>query len=109
MTNLNATVLGALAVASKAFGVWFVFWAIRRKGEFDHPLNRNAKLVRWTIVVASFAATAQLRRPDAWAYRSIALTIGLAFYCWPNFAYHLTNLVGRRETKPLNYESEVNE
>ncbi len=87
-------VSGAYSVGAKALGVWFVFWAIRRKGEFDYELTRNAKLVRWAVVGIAFALVAEFTRIGFDAARISALVIGLAFLCWPNFAYHLVSIFG---------------
>jgi hypothetical protein len=88
--KLQATISGSLAVAAKSFGIWFVSWAIRRKGEFDYKLDRTARLTRWSIVAISFAVVT--RFPSLSLPRALSLTVGLAFLVWPNFAYHLTNL-----------------
>jgi chromate transport protein ChrA len=96
ITDQTGIISGALGIAAKAFGVWLISWAIRRKGEFDYPLDWIAKLVRWLVVVIAFAITAQFRPSDCWLCRSIALTIGLAFLCWPNLAFHLTKLFRRQ-------------
>jgi hypothetical protein len=100
--ELRQLMMGALAVGAKAFSLWLVAWAIRRKGEFDYKLDWVAQLVRWPIVAVSFAAAWRFRIPESWAYRSVALIIGLAFLCWPNFAYHLANLFRRRNSTPQN-------
>jgi hypothetical protein len=93
LDKLDATLSGALAVAAKALGIWFVVWGIRRKGEFDYKLDGIAQLLRWLIVAACFAAVANFSKPSA--QRATALTLGLAFFVWPNFAYHLRNLFRR--------------
>ena len=79
----------------KALGVWFIFWAIRRKGEFDHKLDTKSQIVRWAIVVLAFVLMAEFSNQGLTAPRILALVIGLAFLCWPNFAYYLTNPFGK--------------
>lgn len=96
LDKLDATLSGALAVAAKALGIWFVAWGIRRKGEFDYKLDGIGQLLRWLIVAASFAVVANFPKPSA--PREIALALGLAFFVWPNFAYHLRNLFKRGGT-----------
>lgn len=41
--------------AAKIACIWLSVWAIRRKAEADYPLDRSARLVRWTVVAAGFA------------------------------------------------------
>lgn len=93
LDKLDATLSGALAIAGKSFGIWFVAWAIRRKGEFDYRLDRITQLLRWVIVAVSFAVVTNFPKPSV--PRAIALTVGLAFLAWPNFAYHLRNFFRR--------------
>lgn len=78
------------SVATKATGIWFIFWAIRRKGEFDRELDRTDQVVRWIVVLVSLGLVTYLIGKDSTGIRIVALIIGLGFLCWPNFAYHLT-------------------
>jgi hypothetical protein len=75
--------------------IWFVFWAYRRRYELDEKLDRRAKLVRWSIVGVCYVLGC-LPGPRFGPAKAVALVVGLAFFCWPNFAYHLTNWFRRR-------------
>jgi hypothetical protein len=68
-----------------SLSVWFVFWAIRRKSESDERLDTSAQIVRWTVVVLSYALTFVPQPELAWV-RITFLLIGLAFVAWPNLA-----------------------
>lgn len=95
-----------LNVGLQAFGLWLSSWAIRKRGEFDRELDRPAKIVRWGIVILSFAIVGQLPGPGHATTRIVALGLGLALLCWPNFAYHLT-LQGRRNLAGSNKTQET--
>jgi hypothetical protein len=75
----------------KSLGIWIVVWAIRHKFEWDYKLSITAMTVRWTVVTFCYVllATGLL---NSGAVRLCVLAAGLCFLCWPNFAYHLTNL-----------------
>jgi hypothetical protein len=85
--------------SAKIACIWFSVWAIRRKAEVDYPLDRSARLVRWLAVAAGFAAGYYVPGSDLWYLRVAGGFLGLAFLCWPNFAYHLTNFF-RRGNEP---------
>ena len=74
--------------------IWFVFWAYRRKYEVDAKLDRRAKIVRWSVVGLCFAL-ASLPGPRLGPAKGIAMLVGLVLFCWPNFAYYLTNFFRR--------------
>lgn len=87
--------LGAIA----GFGsLWFISWAIRRKGEFDYPLDLTGKIVRWVLAVALLGAFQYF--PGGSSPRGILLLCGLAFLAWPNLAYHLTRFLRRCRVLP---------
>ena len=73
-------------------GVWFIAWAIRKRGEFDIKLTKLEQLVRWLVVAICFALTLlpgqQLAIP-----RVIAGLTGMCFVAWPNLAHHLSVLL----------------
>jgi hypothetical protein len=76
--------------------MWFVAWAIRRRGELDHQLDVTAKTIRW-VVVALFLGL-PVQAPQLVTSPNIRLslgTIGVAFLVWPNFAYYLTRVLRR--------------
>jgi hypothetical protein len=76
--------------------VWFVVWAIRRKGELDYKLDGTAKGIRWLIVLLFLGTAVQapwLLNPPS--VRLCVGFIGLGFLVWPNLAYHLTGLLRR--------------
>lgn len=99
--EVNSVLTNSINILAKALGVWFIFWSIRRKGEFDLPLDVVAATLRWIIVLLSFGIAGQMVGSARIVPRSILLIIGLAFLCWPNFAYHLTKLFrrDRRQSK----------
>ena len=71
--------------------LWFISWAIRRKGEFDYPLDFTGQVVRWVLVVVLLGAMTYF--PGLSAPRLILLLGGCAFLAWPNFAYHATRFL----------------
>ncbi len=77
------------ALSAKIACIWLSVWAIRRKSEVDYPLGTSAQWIRWIVVLLGF--TVAYFAP----FKSLRLASGftaLAFLCWPNLAYHLTNL-----------------
>jgi hypothetical protein len=48
-------------------------------------------------VVVGFAVGYYMPKPEFWYVRVAGGFLGLAFLCWPNFAYHLTNVFRRGE------------
>ena len=83
-------------LVEKSLGIWFVFWAIRRKADWDYKLSGTAKAIRWTVVGTGYVLGAGLPGP-AVARLAPGLT-GICFLCWPNLAYHLTSLFVERPT-----------
>ncbi len=77
----------------KSLGIWLACWAIRHKAKWDYRLSSTAGLTRWGFVGAGYILAVTM--PIA-ALRVTTLLIGLAFLCWPNLAYHLTNLFSQR-------------
>ena len=77
-------------LVEKSIGIWFVFWAIRRKAGVDYRLSGTAKAVRWTVVGAGYVLGAGLPGPAV--ARVVPGLTGICFLCWPNLAYHLSNL-----------------
>lgn len=86
----------ASVLAQAGISLWFVVWAIRRKGEMDEKLDRPSKVVRWVIVYSGWILMSIPGR-FFWLPRAIAGALSLAFLCWPNFAYHLTKSVRRHK------------
>ena len=74
----------------KSLGIWFVTWAIRYKADWDYKLSGSAKGVRWAVVAIGYLLAASLPGPAP--MRLVPGLLGICFLCWPNFAYHLTNL-----------------
>jgi hypothetical protein len=91
---LNNTISYLSALVAGAVSIWFFFWPYRRKYELDHKLDRTAKTVRWSIVVAGFGI-ALLPGPELKIVRIAAGIVLVAFLAWPNFAYHLAWLFRR--------------
>ena len=81
------------------FGVWLFFWAIRRKGDFDYPLESSTQVLRWCVVGLAVFLTL-VHAPEFRGLRIAAALLGLAFWCWPNFAYHLARLFGWQKPRP---------
>src|SRR5258708_39031646 len=74
--------------------VWFVAWAIRRRGEFDYELDTTAKFIRWLVAITCLGTATQL--PQLLNPPSLRVCVafaGLGFLVWPNFAYYLTKLL----------------
>jgi hypothetical protein len=88
-TQLLFSQLGFLL--EKSLGIWFVVWAIRHKYKWDYKLSSMAKAVRWAVVTVCYLLLATGILGVA-AVRLFVLAVGLCFLCWPNFAYHLTNI-----------------
>jgi hypothetical protein len=79
--------------SAKIACLWLSVWAIRRKSEADYPLDGSAQLVRWTAVVVGFAIGYYVPGQEFGGYVRVAgAFLALGFLCWPNFAYHLSNL-----------------
>jgi hypothetical protein len=87
------------ALSAKIAGVWLSVWLIRRKGEFDYPLDGTARIVRW-VAVGVFFLIGYVRGAQLGYVRLASAALGLGFLCWPNFAYRLTNLFRRGDPKP---------
>ena len=88
---MDILIEGMMWGLGKAAGLWLIFWSIRRRGEFDEKLDSYAQGLRWSLVLGSFALLTQFPR---FGYpRATLLLIGLAFLCWPNFAFHLSNVL----------------
>jgi hypothetical protein len=83
--------------SAKIACIWLSVWAIRRKSEIDYPLDQPARVVRWLTVAVGFAVGYWVPGSELWYLRVVGAFVGLAFLCWPNFAYHLTNLFRRRD------------
>jgi len=77
------------------------FWAIRRRGEFDYELDLMGKIVRWAIVVLALFLV-QIPGPKLATFRVIVGCVGMAFLVWPNFAYHLTNILKQIFGRKIN-------
>jgi hypothetical protein len=94
-----------LAIAN----IWFLVWAIRRRGELDYELDSTAKLIRWALAIVCLGVPVrfpQLINPPA--IRVCLGFAGVAFLVWPNLAYHLTRflrslgILPRQDPKELN-------
>lgn len=77
-------------LVQKSLGIWLAAWAIRYKGEWDYKLSSTAKGVRWSVVGLGYVLAASLPGPAP--MRLVPGLLGHCFLCWPNLAYHLTNL-----------------
>jgi len=86
--------------SAKIACIWLSVWAIRRRAEADYPLDKLTRTVRWVTVAVGFAIAYYLLGPELTYARVAGGLLGLAFLCWPNFAYHLTNLFRRGRGAP---------
>jgi hypothetical protein len=76
--------------------IWFVCWAIRRKGDLDHKLDTTAKVIRWSFAYSLMALASWYPTIIANTYlRAGTFFAGVAFLVWPNCAYNLTQLLRR--------------
>jgi heme A synthase len=91
LLELREFISRGLRVTAGFGSLWFISWAIRRKGEFDHPLDFTGQVVRWLLVVVLLGAMTYF--PGSSAPRLALLVGGAALLAWPNFAYHLTRLL----------------
>src|SRR5579863_3600722 len=98
---MSDTFLYLSGLAGNAVTIWLAFWAIRRKYELDHKLDRTARFVRWSMVSIGFAvafigfAVALLPGNQLGVVRLSAGALLIAFLAWPNLAYHSTRLLRR--------------
>lgn len=94
---LLAIVLGVLpgtGTLAAILNVWFVFWAIRRRGDLDIPLDRPARILRWAVALSFLSYPFVFPHLiDSPAFRVCVGITGWAFLCWPNLAVHLTSLL----------------
>ena len=86
---LSDTISHASALLAKSAGIGLSVWAVRYKAGCDYKLSTAATCVRWAIVAIGYLLAVSL---PTGRLRVVAGFIGLAFLCWPNFAYHLTKL-----------------
>jgi hypothetical protein len=75
--------------------IWLSVWAIRRKADVDYPLDGFAQTVRWGVVVLGFTFGYLTSLKYG---RLVGFNLGLIFLCWPNFGYHLANLLRPRRS-----------
>jgi hypothetical protein len=83
--------------------IWFVAWAIRRRGELDNELDSTAKFVRWLLATACLGLAVQfpqLVNPPP--VRVCLGFVGMAFLVWPNFAFYLTRFLRALRIWPRN-------
>jgi hypothetical protein len=93
-------------VSQRLVGIWFSVWLIRRKGEFDKPLDKLGRKIRWTGVIVGLLVADVA---DTIAYpRVIGLLTCLVFLCWPNTAYHVARIFKRARSgdPPLTVEGQ---
>ena len=79
--------------------MWFASWAFRKRYELDHPLDMGMQVFRWSVVCVAFGL-ALIPGPGAKWIRLCGGFTGLAFLCWPNFAYHITRLIRHDSNDP---------
>jgi hypothetical protein len=91
--ELQAAVSQAGYLLERSAGIWFAAWALRHRLGWDYKLSGEAAAIRWALVLVGYLLAVLLPTPAA---RLTCGFVGLAFLCWPNFAYHLTNLFVHR-------------
>ena len=101
------TFAGTLDYLSRLSGgvasVWFIAWAIRRRGEFDIKLTKLEQLVRWLVAAFCFALTL-LPGPRLAIPRVIVGLTGMGFVAWPNLAHRLSVLPHLIPAENTNFE-----
>jgi hypothetical protein len=85
--------------SAKITCIWLSVWLFRRKAEVDYPLGPSDQILRWAVVALGFAI-GYLPGSNLGYVRLGGSFLGLAFLCWPNFAYHLRNLFRRGTQEP---------
>jgi hypothetical protein len=83
--------------------VWFVAWAIRRRGELGIKLSKLERFVRWLAVAVSFALTL-LPGSQLAILRAISGLTGICFVAWPNLAHHLSVILHLRPAESADSE-----
>lgn len=102
LLSLREFINRGLRVTAGFGSLWFISWAIRRKGEFDYPLDFTGQVVRWTLVVVLLGAMTYF--PGYSVPRGALLLGGAGFLAWPNFAYHLARFLRRCRVLPAAHE-----
>ena len=85
---------GRVGPATTILNIWFVWWAIRFKGELDYMLDLTARVIRWLVIAICLGFVCglpELVYPPT--LRVCVAFIGVAFLVWPNLAYHATRVV----------------
>src|SRR4029077_13337714 len=89
--------------------IWFVTWAIRRRGELDENLDSTAKFIRWLVAILCLGTAIQLPQLlNPPTLRVCIGFVGVAFLVWPNLAYYLTRLLRRLRILPGHAPRGVN-
>jgi hypothetical protein len=85
-----------LGTVTAILNIWFVCWAIRRRGELDIPLDATARVFRWSLAISLLSFPFLFPSlVDVPAFRVCVGFTGLAFLCWPNLAFRLTKFLRR--------------
>jgi len=88
--EVQSLILRVGFLLKSSLGIWFAAWAIRYKADWDYKLSGEANAVRMAVVGFGYLLAASLPGPAP--VRLVPGLLGISFLCWPNFAYHLTNL-----------------
>jgi len=92
---MEAVISRLLFALEKSVTIFLSVWAIRYKAGCDYKLSPQAASLRWVVALAGYLVAVSLPG-DSLAYiRVFAYVVGLGFFCWPNFAYHLDKLLRR--------------
>jgi hypothetical protein len=73
----------------KLICIYLSVWAYRYTGDIDYRFGRFGMLMRWTLTVTLFISAVSFPTRIG---RVMLFCVALAFFCWPNFSYHLLSL-----------------
>jgi len=88
---------GAMLLLKCSLGIWAGFWGWRRWQDLDQPLDRSMKALRWSVVLIGWLVAAAVPAGRFWPIRAVFGVLALAFFVWPNFAFHAMKRFRRRD------------
>jgi hypothetical protein len=66
--------------------IYLAVWAYRYQKGVDYRFDRVGMLARWVLTLSLFVIAVLFPTANG---RAVLLYVALAFFCWPNFCYHL--------------------
>jgi hypothetical protein len=84
--------------------VYVTCWSIRYRFDLDYKLGWIGQMVRWLSAALGYEV-ANLAGAKFNHLHAMGTPVFLAFFCWPNFAYYLTNLFRPLPTTTATVES----